>query len=55
MCIRDSTKSVDYAAVSALLDKAAYNNYPVWGGQREPLPPEEIDFGLDYILSLIHI
>ena len=46
------TKSVDYAAVSALLDKAAYNNYPVWGGQREPLPPEEIDFGLDYIRGL---
>lgn len=46
------TKSVDYAAVSALLDKAAYNNYPVWGGQREPLPPEEIAFGLDYIRGL---
>lgn len=46
------TKSVDYAAVSALLDKAAYNNYPVWGGQKEPLPPEEIAFGLDYIRGL---
>lgn len=46
------TKSVDYAAVSALLDKAAYNNYPVWGGQKEPLPPEKIAFGLDYIRGL---
>lgn len=46
------TKSVDYAAVSELLDKAAYNNYPVWGGQKEPLPPEEIAFGLDYIRGL---
>lgn len=46
------TKSVDYAAISALLDKAAYNNYPVWGGQKEPLPPEEIAFGLDYIRGL---
>lgn len=46
------TKSVDYAAVSALLDTVAYNNYPVWGGQKEPLPPEEIAFGLDYIRGL---
>ena len=46
------TKSVDYAAISALLDKAAYNNYPVWGGKKEPLPPEEIAFGLDYIRGL---
>lgn len=46
------TKSVDYAAMSALLDKVAYNNYPVWGGQKEPLPPEEIAFGLDYIRGL---
>lgn len=46
------TKSVDYDAISALLDKAAYNNYPVWGGQKEPLPPEEIAFGLDYIRGL---
>ena len=34
------------------LDVAAYNNYPVWGGQREPLPPNEIAFGLDYIRGL---
>lgn len=45
-------KHVDYAAVSKHLSFAAYNNYPVWGGQREPLPPNEIAFGLDYIRGL---
>ena len=45
-------KHVDYAAVSRHLDIAAYNNYPVWGGQREPLAPHEIAFGLDYIRGL---
>ncbi len=45
-------KSLDYRAVAAVTDKTAYNNYPVWGGQREPLPPSEIAFGLDYIRGL---
>lgn len=45
-------KHVDYASVSKNLTLAAYNNYPVWGGQREPLPPNEIAFGLDYIRGL---
>ena len=27
-------KHVDYAAVAACLDRVAYNNYPVWGGQK---------------------
>ena len=45
-------KHVDYSAVAKHLDVAAYNNYPVWGGQREPLPPNEIAFGLDYIRGL---
>lgn len=47
-------KHVDYSAVSKHLDLAAYNNYPVWGGQREPLSPNEIAFGLDYIRGLKH-
>lgn len=47
-------KHVDYSAVSKHLDIAAYNNYPVWGGQREPLSPSEIAFGLDYIRGLKH-
>lgn len=45
-------KHADYSAVSKHLDVAAYNNYPVWGGQPEPLPPNEIAFGLDYIRGL---
>lgn len=45
-------KHVDYSAVSRNLDVAAYNNYPVWGGQKEPLAPNEIAFGLDYIRGL---
>ena len=46
------TKHVDYAALAKALNIAAYNNYPVWGGQREPLPPNEIAFALDYIRGL---
>lgn len=45
-------KSVDYSAVASYFDKAAYNNYPVWGGQMQPLPPHEIAFGLDYARGL---
>ena len=45
-------KHVDYSAVSKHLEVVAYNNYPVWGGQREPLAPNEIAFGLDYIRGL---
>ena len=45
-------KHADYAAVAQTLDRVAYNNYPVWGGQKEPLSPSEIAFGLDYIRGL---
>ena len=45
-------KHVSYADVAKSLDVVAYNNYPVWGGQKEPLPPHEIAFGLDYIRGL---
>lgn len=45
-------KHVSYARAAKSLDVAAYNNYPVWGGQKEPLPPNEIAFGLDYIRGL---
>lgn len=45
-------KHVDYSALASCLDKVAYNNYPVWGGQRAPLPASEIAFGLDYIRGL---
>ncbi|MCI8398526.1 MAG: beta-galactosidase [Oscillibacter sp.] len=45
-------KHADYSQIARHLDVAAYNNYPVWGGQKEPLPPHEIAFGLDYIRGL---
>lgn len=45
-------KHVDYSALAQELDRVAYNNYPVWGGQKEPLSPSEIAFGLDYIRGL---
>ncbi|MFZ5818104.1 MAG: beta-galactosidase [Bacillota bacterium] len=34
------------------LDFASYDNYPVWGGLKEPIPPEEIAFRLDWVRSL---
>lgn len=46
------TKHVDYSKVAKHLDKTAFNNYPVWGGQKEPIPANEIAFGLDYIRGL---
>lgn len=45
-------KHVDYSKVAKKLDLVAYNNYPVWGGQKEPIPPHEIAFGLDYMRGL---
>lgn len=45
-------KRVDYSGVAQEMDRVAYNNYPVWGGQKEPLSPGEIAFGLDYIRGL---
>lgn len=46
------SKHVDYSDVAKNLDQVAFNNYPVWGGQREPIPPHEIAFGLDYMRGL---
>lgn len=45
-------KHVDYSKVSKCIDRVAYNNYPVWGGQKEPIAPHEIGFSLDYIRGL---
>ncbi len=45
-------KHVDYSKVAAVIDQTAYNNYPVWGGQKEPIAPHEIAFGLDFIRGL---
>lgn len=45
-------KHCDYSKVAQPLDIVAFNNYPVWGGQKQPLPPHEIAFELDYIRGL---
>ncbi len=45
-------KHVDYSKVAKCIDQVAYNNYPVWGGQKEPIAPHEIGFSLDYIRGL---
>ena len=45
-------KHTDYSDIAKNLDIVAYNNYPVWGGQKEPLAPHEIAFALDYIRGL---
>ncbi len=42
-------KHVDYSEIAESLDQVAYNNYPVWGGQKVPIEPHEIAFGLSYI------
>ena len=33
-------KSYDFSKVAKHIDLVAYNNYPVWGGQAEPIPPD---------------
>jgi beta-galactosidase len=45
-------KHVDYSDVAKYIDVVAYNNYPVWGGQKVPILPHEIAFSLDYIRGL---
>lgn len=45
-------KHVDYSKVAKNLDIVAYNNYPVWGGQKEPIAPHEIAFSLDHMRGL---
>ncbi|MDO4534373.1 MAG: beta-galactosidase [Clostridium perfringens] len=42
-------KHYDFGKVAKHIDVTAYNNYPVWGGQREPIPPYEIGMGLDFM------
>lgn len=45
-------KHCDYSEVAEAIDVVAYNNYPVWGGQKEPIAPHEIAFGLNYMRGL---
>ena len=42
-------KSFDFSKVAQHIDVVAYNNYPVWGGQKEPIPPHDIACGLDFM------
>lgn len=42
-------KSYDYSKIAKHIDVVAYNNYPVWGGLREPIPPFAIACGLDFM------
>ncbi|MGL6106632.1 beta-galactosidase [Romboutsia sp.] len=45
-------KSYDFSKVGRHMDVVAYNNYPVWGGQKEPIKPWEIACGLDYMRGI---
>ncbi len=45
-------KHFDLSDVAQNLDVVAYNNYPVWGGQKEPIKPHEIAFNLCYMRGL---
>lgn len=45
-------KFYDQNVIAEQLDFAAYDNYPVWGGLREPISPAEIAMNHDYIRGL---
>lgn len=45
-------KSIDFSMVAKHMDVVAYNNYPVWGGQEEPIPNYEIACGLDFMRGM---
>lgn len=45
-------KAYDQNALSEHLDFVSYDNYPVWGGLREPLKPGHIAMTLDYVRGL---
>lgn len=41
-------KWFDHAEQAKLLDHVSYDNYPVWGGLAEPIPPSAIALGHDF-------
>lgn len=45
-------KWFDFEKTAVLGDFISYDNYPVWGGLKEPLPPAEIAMGLDFIRGI---
>ncbi len=46
------SKHFDFSKVAQPLDIVAYNNYPVWGGQKEPVAPHDIAFNLAFMRGL---
>lgn len=45
-------KAYDLNAIAEGLDFVSYDNYPVWGGLREPLKPEYVAMAHDYMRGL---
>jgi beta-galactosidase len=45
-------RQYDQNVMSHTLDVVSYDNYPVWGGLKEPLSPAEVAMGLDYMRGL---
>lgn len=45
-------KAYDQNVLAEALDFVSYDNYPVWGGLREPIAPAHIAMTLDYIRGL---
>jgi beta-galactosidase len=45
-------KLMDFAGNAQAYDFIAYNNYPVWGGLKEPVEPAEIACNLDFVRGL---
>lgn len=46
------TKAYDLNKIAKELDFVSYDNYPVWGGLKEPLSPAEIAMTLSYMRGL---
>lgn len=46
------TKLYDHDENTKNLDFVSYDNYPVWGGLKEPIPPGQIAMTLDFIRGL---
>ena len=46
------SKHLDFSKAAEPLDLVAYNNYPVWGGQKEPVPPHDVAFSLAFMRGL---
>ncbi|MCX7951695.1 MAG: beta-galactosidase [Clostridiales bacterium] len=45
-------KNFDHNKMGKMMDVASYDNYPVWGGLKEPITPANIAMDLDFIRGL---